>query len=463
MPEKEKYLYVVFQTKKERVWCYDTTSNRLIYLQGVTPEYIGSKALEDYLLKNKLIEESKVSEMRYRAMWQEYLDTLSKGLTRLTLEVTQRCNLRCSYCIYSGHYKNERVHQNVNMSMEIAKRAIELYAEHSAACAQPCVSFYGGEALLRFDFIQKVVKECRKVFAGKELLFRIATNGTTITGELCEWLRSNPDVMLDITFYGCQQDNYRKFKDGTGSSLKIFNGIKMLQEEYEDVYVRQVNFLCNYADASELEQSWKYYTSELKTVPVLISEIDRSGGDEYIQGLGGVSAETEKRISDAMQKRYLEMQDAFAEVLFDPAMTMVHKRSSKRLDNIVEIENCCFPFLTNLYVKADGVISICEKVTSNAEFGDVIRGYDLYKTKALMDNYLQLRSKYCRECWAQRFCTLCFKDIGILGAVVHEDILQKCREMRQIVKDNLVLYCTVIEEAPEHLKRYQEMQVSDNM
>lgn len=50
-------------------------------------------------------------------------EILNNCMRIMTLQVTQNCNLRCKYCVYSGSYSN-RVHSNKRMSFETAKSAI---------------------------------------------------------------------------------------------------------------------------------------------------------------------------------------------------------------------------------------------------------------------------------------------------------------------------------------------------
>ena len=63
---------------------------------------------------------------------ESYLD---EGMQQLILQLTQNCNLRCKYCVYSGSYKN-RVHTNKRMTFEIAKEAIDYYYLHDQRTAQ---------------------------------------------------------------------------------------------------------------------------------------------------------------------------------------------------------------------------------------------------------------------------------------------------------------------------------------
>ena len=46
----------------------------------------------------------------------DYSQALRQCLGHLVLEVTQQCNLRCAYCVFSGHYEAHRRHNNSHMS-----------------------------------------------------------------------------------------------------------------------------------------------------------------------------------------------------------------------------------------------------------------------------------------------------------------------------------------------------------
>ena len=51
-------------------------------------------------------------------------DYMKNNVHQLILQVTQNCNLRCKYCVYSGSYVN-RVHTKKRMSIETAKKAVD--------------------------------------------------------------------------------------------------------------------------------------------------------------------------------------------------------------------------------------------------------------------------------------------------------------------------------------------------
>lgn len=89
-------------------------------------------------------------------------DMLNNELAHLCLQVTQNCNLRCEYCVFSGSYVN-RVHSNKRMDWKVAKRAIDFLYEHSGnSDNEILIGFYGGEPILEIDLIKKCVEYAKK-------------------------------------------------------------------------------------------------------------------------------------------------------------------------------------------------------------------------------------------------------------------------------------------------------------
>lgn len=86
---------------------------------------------------------------------------LERNLRMITLQLTQSCNFRCDYCIYSENSLYNRTHSHNSMSVSTAKHAIEFFKMHSIDNPNPVVAFYGGEPLLRFSEISTNYSICR--------------------------------------------------------------------------------------------------------------------------------------------------------------------------------------------------------------------------------------------------------------------------------------------------------------
>ena len=99
------------------------------------------------------------------------------------LELTQRCNLRCDYCVYGEQYTGFRAHGEKTMTLEIARKAVADYlARRLDRCA---ISFYGGEPLLEFELLKEVVSFSNDAAQNRGLAtsYSISTNGTLLTDD----------------------------------------------------------------------------------------------------------------------------------------------------------------------------------------------------------------------------------------------------------------------------------------
>lgn len=80
---------------------------------------------------------------------------IDQNLTQLILEVTQRCNFRCKYCIYNSTYDGNHNFSSSDMDWDTAKQAIDYLFDHSSKRENIYLTFYGGEPLLKFDLIKQ--------------------------------------------------------------------------------------------------------------------------------------------------------------------------------------------------------------------------------------------------------------------------------------------------------------------
>ncbi len=126
----------------------------------------------------------------------------------ITLFLTTRCNLACDYCY------NEGIEQK-DLSFEKAKKIVDWFLEQSFE-EEKGISFFGGEPLLKFDLMKKIVAYAKS--RDPEIKFSITTNGTLISEEHVQFFNKNFKYFV-LSLDGPREvhDTHRKFKDGSGS------------------------------------------------------------------------------------------------------------------------------------------------------------------------------------------------------------------------------------------------------
>ena len=96
---------------------------------------------------------------KYEKLAEEYKSN-SKVIKALCLHIAHSCNLNCSYCFASqGKYQGERA----LMSFEVGKRAFDFLIENSGSRRNLEVDFFGGEPLMNWDVVVKLVEYARSI------------------------------------------------------------------------------------------------------------------------------------------------------------------------------------------------------------------------------------------------------------------------------------------------------------
>jgi uncharacterized protein len=142
----------------------------------------------------------------------------------LTLVVTHKCNLACSYC-YENREPYSLSEDKIPIIMKIGEEMIK-----NKQAKMFSLSWYGGEPLLRPKFIDKASKEAKKLCEkyGIEYSSTIVTNGTLLTRDIAEMLKEHKVKEAQLTLDGPPEvhDKRRIFKNGKGSFDIILNNIK---------------------------------------------------------------------------------------------------------------------------------------------------------------------------------------------------------------------------------------------
>src|SRR5881409_3446637 len=100
-------------------------------------------------------------------------------LQTLVLNLTNQCNLSCQYCYEFGADKVATPNGKPKfMDFETAKASVDFLLDQSAGRRGVHITFFGGETLMNFALLQKVVMYARDRAAGqgRSIDFSLTTN-----------------------------------------------------------------------------------------------------------------------------------------------------------------------------------------------------------------------------------------------------------------------------------------------
>ncbi|MDC7290404.1 Cys-rich peptide radical SAM maturase CcpM [Blautia schinkii] len=444
---------------------YDVNTNKIIKISDNIYKCLETNQIEDvanleinrYLitLKQKGYLKSKHVKISEHAINEYYESFLDHNLSQITIQVTQKCNLNCEYCVYSGNYYN-RTHSDKIMSYDMAKKAIEYILLHSSNSEHLAISFYGGEPLLAFELIKKCVEFAENEFEGRVIRFNFTTNGTLLTEEKFDFLVRH-DFSILISLDGPEEvhDKNRKFANsGKGSFKVMMKNVKRLKELYPDFYNKNVAFnsvmdpsvslskICDFTACNEIVKNSRFSSTVVNDIYAknkTVFSVDFLEKYEYYKFL-----------------TFLWKLGRLAEQDIAPLMRQ-HFSSLRRTGKILEMYSQselpikghrggpCIPGVRKLFVTTDGWLYPCERVseTSRASrIGHIDTGVDIEKALALL-NIEKVTSKDCRNCWAYSYCDMCVAQADDGEKISRDKILSLCDSTRYRVeeqfKDYLVL------------------------
>lgn len=346
-------------------------------------------------------------------------EILDRHMSQVELQVTQNCNFRCEYCVYTAPIPGvQRTHQNKRMSWETAKAAIDYLWNHSCDAEGISVGFYGGEPLLEFELIKRVVEYSQKLFKGKLLQFSITTNASLLDDEKMSFCHEH-DFHLIFSLDGPEEIQNRNRKLA-GSSVGTYNmvssKIKALVSRYPD-YITSlgINMVVDPKDDLEKVFSIVQPGGEYDGIETLATLINDSSLQEKHTPTNKYRAELEYHVFLSLLKKLKLMSLSFcsplADIIVDNAMHTLEKKMIPTIEvpESTSTGGMCIPGVNKLFVTADGDLYTCERVNEPSKagyLGSLLNGVDPERAKRLL-NVADITAEECKKCWAYRFCYSC--------------------------------------------------------
>jgi uncharacterized protein len=385
----------------------------------------------------------------------EIRDQLNGHINQLILCVTDDCNLRCKYCVYSGSYAHYRAHQPLNMSEQTASKALSVFFNHSTRESMGHISFYGGEPLLNFSLIQHCVAYCRANQAEKLLHFNITTNGTLLTDAVIDFLVAN-DFGLRISLDGPAHlhDANRVFIGDVGSHERIMENLHNFKTRYPAYFATKVSFISVVGWPYDMAGAYHFFQTNATVAGLSLSVegVLRSGTTYFdSRPLPPGDHQVFSRLQDeyCRQMTAQDPVDPYLASLFNRKMMLLAKRDMDcRLGDDRYPNGICIPGVRRLFVDTGGRFQPCEKFNGTIFIGNVDSGFNYEAIEKLLQEYVRICQANCRDCWAQRLCTACFvacNGDGIDAAKKAEF----CALERKRLLNNFILYFRILEQNPE--------------
>ncbi len=321
----------------------------------------------------------------------------SSGIVKaLCLHVAHTCNLNCSYCFASqGKYHGDRA----VMSYEVGKRALDFLVENSGTRRNLEVDFFGGEPLMNFDVVKRLVAYARSIEKDKNKNFRftLTTNGVLIDDDVIEFANKEmSNVVLSLDGRKEVHDRFRVDMAGKGSFDRIVPLFQKFVEKRggKNYYMRGTFTHYNPDFVNDIKEMLDLGFTELSMEPVVCKDDDPSALTEADREL--VKKQYEELALLMIERRKQGKPFTFYHYMIDlKGGPCIYKRVSG-----------CGSGTEYMAVTPWGDLYPCHQFVGEERFklGNVFDGVTNKEVQSEFADCNVYTRKECADCWAKLYC-----------------------------------------------------------
>ena len=318
-------------------------------------------------------------------------------LKAMCLHVAHTCNLNCEYCFASqGKYHGERA----LMDFETGKRALDFLIANSGTRHNLEVDFFGGEPLMNWDVVKKLVAYAREQekIHNKNFRFTLTTNGILIDDDVIEFSNKEmSNVVLSLDGRKEVHDRLRKDYKGNGSyDIIVPKFQEFVRRRGNKSYYMRGTFTHENTDFTKdiLHMADLGFT-ELSMEPVVCAPTDKSALTE--DDLPVLFEQYELLAKEMIKRQRAGKPITFYHYMLDLKHgPCIYKRISG-----------CGSGTEYVAVTPSGDIYPCHQFVGDSKYllGNIYDGI----TNTEVQNEFKLCNAYarpdCKDCWAKLYCS----------------------------------------------------------
>ncbi len=375
-------------------------------------------------------------------------------LSTMVLNVTNQCNLSCTYCYEYGEDKivqTENGRQPKWMSDDTARESVEFLLRESGRVAH--LTFFGGETLLNFKVLRFAVGYATRRAAelGKAIDFSLTTNATLLTSEVIEFLADHRfGVTISIDGPADLQNRFRVFKNGAGSYDLVVPKIKALLARHRSRPIGARVTLTR--DTLAVRRIYDHLTRDIGFWEVGFAPVTSAPGRAHAFGEDGfarVLAEFQDLAADYREAALAGRHHGFSNVR--ETLQEIHKGASKAWP--------CGAGFGLLGVSTAGDVNLCHRFAGSDDhkLGTVRDGIDRDRQRAFLDAHHVAGKTDCQTCWARPLCAGgCYHEAHTRHGSTVRPNLHYCEWIRGWTDTCLRIYGAIVQGNPAFLHEFED-------
>jgi len=377
-------------------------------------------------------------------------------LQTLVVNVTNQCNLACTYCYEYGEDKivdTENGKQPKFMSEETARDSVDFMFRESRDNPTAHMTFFGGETLLNFPVLKSTMEYARRraTELGKQVDFSLTTNATLLRPDVIEFLAEN-HVGVTISIDGPEdmQDKFRVFKNGMGSYDVAAPKIKALLARHRSRPIgARVTLTKQTLDVTRIYRHlademgfWEVGFAPVTTAPKRDYAISDGGFDDLLSQFRALAAEYKDAALANRHHGFSNVRETLQEL---------HQGHAKAYP--------CGAGLGLMGVATDGDVGLCHRFAGSDDhkMGDVRNGVSWVTQQAFLASHHLNEKTDCQQCWARPICAGgCYHEANTRYGSTERPNLHYCEWIRGWTHTCLEIYGEIAVKNPDFLRQFDD-------
>jgi uncharacterized protein len=356
------------------------------------------------------------------------IDDNIQRIKQLIFEVTEDCNLSCTYCTYSKFYVNkERASREPNLA-EISKTVTWFLSRRRNTSATLTVSFYGGEPLKNMKLIREVVSTLRSI-PGNKVPFRFTMTSNGV------YLKKNIDYLVEhdfdvgISLDGDSDSNtFRVTKNNRPSYSIVIRNLEYVREKYPEYFEKNISFMSVMHNRNNYGMLEQFFREKFGKTP-LMSDISTIGvSEEYKEEFRQTFIDNKKVESNEQElmhslmmkhprvKDVADVVEKYSGTVFKNHYQVLQPGRNNQLKKKYIPTATCTPFSMRAFVTTEGKILPCEHISREFGIGSVSASairIDKREISQMFNRYYGTIKTFCDKCYLADNCKECMFNTGV--------------------------------------------------
>ena len=386
----------------------------------------------------------------------------------IVFEVTDACNLKCKYCGYGELYAGYDKRKNRRLGLNKAKTLLDYMKgfwnspKNHNVNKEIRVGFYGGEPLLNFPFIEKIVQYAGSIRLKHNVFsFGLTTNGVLLDKYIDYFVENRFHLLISLD--GDEKGNgFRVFSNGKPAFETIYKNICLVRDKFPGYFEKNVRFAAVLHRLNSVEKIYQFFKTRFNKIPG-ISDVSPFGlkdsmreafnkifvkrSDSFNQASKQVKCEAILSLRGDNVRKLADLLYLYSDNTFKRPGELLPAPGKSSIPT-----GTCVPLGRKIFLNVNGKILPCERVSSSHVLGTVTEDrvrIDFEEIARKYNHYFDQLNARCLKCYHTRSCPNCILHMNIEKDRFNCPFFTDQKQFRQSLSETMEF----LEENPELYKK----------